>query len=136
MDVWVYTNNTMVMMAPLARRITVALPMSKAFDTKTYTLIRKLIHTTILSTIMKFTANYFNGCKTYTTYINHKSKQRQFKTWVPQGGVISPTLFNMYTAYLPPSKATVQVVTYAADITMTFTHTSTNAAKKYIQQYL
>ena len=131
-------NNTVAkgfnQMAPLARTITVALDMSKAFDTiNIHTLIRKLLQTNIPGTIIKFIANYINGRKAYTTYRNHTSKQRQIKTGVPQGGVLSPTLFNIYTSDLPPPSAPVQVMAYADDITITSTHTSTSAAKKYIQ---
>ena len=90
-------------MAPPARTITVALDMSKAFDTiNIHTLIRKLLQTNIPGTIIKFIANYIKGRKAYTTYINRTSKQRQFKTGVPQGGVLSPTLFNIYTSDIPP----------------------------------
>ena len=124
-------------MAPPARTITVALDMSKAFDTiNIHTLIRKLLQPNIPGTIIKFIANYIKGRKAYTTYINHTSKQREFKTGVPQGGVLSPTLFNMYTSDLPPPSASVQVMAYADDFTITSTHTSTSAAKKYIQPYL
>ena len=130
-------NNTVAKvfnhMAPPARTITVALDMSKAFDTiNIHTLIRKLLQTNIPGTIIKFIANYIKGCKAYTTYINHTSKHRQFKTGVPQGGVLSLTLFNIYTTDLPPPSAPVQVMAYADDITITSTHTSTSAAKKYI----
>ena len=124
-------------MAPSAQTITVALNMSKAFDTiNIHTLIRKLLQTNIQGTIIKFIANYIKRRKAYTTYRNHTSKQRQFKTGVPQGGVLSHTLFNIYTSDLPPPSAPVQVILYADDITITSTHTSTSAAKKYIQPYL
>ena len=85
-------------MAPPAPTITVALDMSKAFDTiNIHTLIRKLLQTNIPGSIIKFIANYIKGRKAYTTYRNYTSKQRQFKTGVPHGGVLSPTLFNTYT---------------------------------------
>ena len=124
-------------MAPPAQTITVALDMSKAFDTiNIHTPIRKLLQTNIPGTIIKFIANYIMGRKAYTTYKNHTSSQHKFKTGVRQGGVLSPALFNIYTADIPPARALVQVIAYADDITITSTHTSTSAAKKYIQPYL
>ena len=127
-------NNTVArgfnQIAPPARIITVALDMSKAFDTiNIHTLIRKLIQTNIPDTIIKFIANNIKGRKAYTTYINYTSSQRQFKTGVPQGDVLSPTLFNIYTADIPPPRAPVQVMVYTDDSTITSTHTSTSAAK-------
>ena len=106
-------NNTVAkgfnQMAPPVRIITVALDMSKAFDTiNIHTLIRKLLQTNIPGTIIKFIANYIKGLKTYTTYRNHTSKQCQFKTGVPRGDILSPTLFNIYTSDLPPPSAPVQ----------------------------
>ena len=131
-------NNTVAkgfsQIAPPARTITVALDMSKAFDRiNIHTPIRKLLQTNIPGTIIEFIANYSKGRKAYTTYRNHTSKRRQFKTGVPEGGVLSPTLFNIYISDLSPPSAPVQVMTYADDITITSTHISTNAAKKYIQ---
>ena len=73
---------------------------------------------------------------TYTTYRSHTSRLRQFKTGVPQGSVLSPTPFNIYTSDLPPPSAQVQVMAYTDDITITSTHTRTSAANKYIQPYL
>ena len=73
-------NNTVAkgfnQMAPPARTITVAFDMSKAFDTiNIHTLSRKLLHTKIPGTIIKFIANYIKGRKAYTTYINHTSSR-------------------------------------------------------------
>ena len=119
-------------MAPPARTITVALDLSKAFDTiNIHTLIRKLLQTNIPCTVIKFIANYIKGRKAYTTYRNHISRQRQFKI-----GVLSRILFNIHTSDLPPPSAPVQVMAYADDITITSTHTSTSAANTYIQPYL
>ena len=95
-------------MAPLAQTITVAFDMSKAFEAiNIHTLIRKLLFSKIPGTIIKFIANYIKGRKAYTTYRNHTSSQRQFKTGVPPGGILSPTLFNIYTADIPPPRAPV-----------------------------
>ena len=133
-------NNTVAKgfnkMDPHARTITVTFDMSKAFDTiNIHILIRKLLQTKIPGTIIKFIANYIKGRNAYTTYINHTSS-RLFKTGVPQGGILSPTLFNIYTAGIPPPRAPIQVMAYADDITLTSIHTSTSKAKKYIQPYL
>ena len=132
-------NNTVAkgfnQMAPSAQTTTVALDMSNAFDTiNIHTLIRKLLQTNISGTIIKFIANYIKGRKAYTTYRNHTSRQSQFKIGIPQGGVLSPTLYNIFN--LPPPSAPVQVMAFADDVTITSTHTSTSAAKKYIQPYL
>ena len=47
-----------------------------------------------------------------------------------------PTLFNIYTADLPPPRAPVQVMVYAYDITIPSKHTRPRAAKTYIHPYL
>ena len=95
--------------------MTVALDMSKYFDTiNIYTLITNQKAATDQDSI--------KGHKAYTTYINHTSS-RQFKTSVQHGGVLSPTLFNIYTADILPPRAPVQVMAYANDITITSTHT-------------
>ena len=80
--------------------------------------------------------NNMKGRKAYTTYRNNTSPQRQFKTGIPQGDILSPTLFNIYTADIPPPSVAVQVMAYTFDITITSTHRSTSATKKYIQPYL
>ena len=77
-------NNTVTkgfnQMTPPARTITVALDMSKAFDTiNIHTLIRKLLQTNIPGTIIKFIANYIKGRKAYTTYRNHTSNNVNLK---------------------------------------------------------
>ena len=99
---------------------------------KGFNLIRNLLQTNIPGTLIKFIANFIKGRKAYTTYRNHTYRQRQFKTGVPQGGILSPTLFIIYTSGLPPPSAPVQVMPYADDMTITSTHTQTRMQPRNI----
>ena len=83
-----------------------------------------------------FVENYIKGRKAYTTFRNKTSTQRQFKDGVPQSGVLSPTLFNIYTSDSPTPHAPVKLTTYADDITITSTHNAINIAKANTQSYL
>ena len=94
---------------PPERTITVALDMSKTFDTvNIHTLTHKLHQTNIRHTIIKYIANYIKGRKAYTTFRNKTSTQRQFKNGVAQGGVLSPTLFDIYTSDTPTPQTPVK----------------------------
>ena len=105
--------------------------MSKAFDTvNIHTLTKKLLDTQIPPILIKFIANYIKGRKAFTTYNNKTSTQRQFKTGVPQGGVLSPTLFNIYTSDIPSPPPNIKITVYADDITMTSTDTKNRLHKQ------
>ena len=94
-------------------------------------------NTNIPNTILKYIANYTKGRKQYTLYNNYKSTLRNTKTGVPQGGVLSPTLFNIYTADLPtPTSPNITTVTYADDTTILSTHTNPHIAQQQVQPYL
>ena len=110
--------------------------MSKAFDTvHLHKFINKLISTNIPNTITKYIANYIKG-RSYTTHNLHNSKQRTFHTGVPQGGVLSPTLFNLYLSDIPLPPPEVTLTTYADDITITSSHQDIQTTQNRIQPYL
>ena len=93
-------------------------------------------NTNIPNTILQYIANYIKGRKQYTLYNNYKSTLRNTKTGIPQGGVLSPTLFNIYTADLPtPTSPNITTVTYADDTTILSTHTNPHIAQQ-VQPYL
>ena len=79
-------NNTVAkgfnQMAPPSRTITVALDMSKDFDTiNIHILIRKLVQTKISGTIIKLIANYIMVCKAYTTYWKSHILTTSIQNW-------------------------------------------------------
>ena len=53
----------------------------------------------------------------------HTQHTENTQTGDPQGGVRSPTLFNIYTAYIPSRRPPVQVMAYTDDTIITSTHT-------------
>ena len=125
---------------PPKRTITIAVDMSRAFDVVNHNkLIERMINSTTIPPIfIKYLSNYIQGRRAYTVYNSAQSKQRSFHAGVPQGGVLSPALFNLFMADMPePNPAQgIWLVVYADDVTLVITHEQINVAKERAQQYL
>src|SRR5207244_5140018 len=63
-------------------------------------------------------------------------KQHTIKTVSPQGRVLSPTLFNIYTSDIPTTPPNVQLETYADDISTLSSSQHIKIAQDRIQPYL
>ena len=116
-----------------ARTITVALDMSKVFDTiNIHTLIRKLLQTNISDTSIEI-ANYVKGCKANTTYRNHTSSQRQFKLVFHKG----VSFHQHYSTYTLQTYNHQEHQFRSWDTQMLYHHIYMHkCSQKYIQPYL
>ena len=107
--------------------------MSKEFDTvNIHKLINKLMHTIIPNTITKCIANYIKGRKAYKLLETLHLHTANLKTGVPQGMVLSSTLFNIYISDISTLPKHTQPVTYADNLKITATHFNKEV---YIQKY-
>ena len=104
---------------PVHRTVMVAVDLTCAFDTVSHKILIKDINDLPLDPYIKrFLCGYLRGRKTFVEFRNHKSKCRQMRQGVPQGGVLSPTLFNMYISSMPAPPPGIKVTSYADDTTV------------------
>ena len=93
-----------------------AIDLSKAFDTVNHHLLLNDINNLPLNYhIKRFLCAYLRGRQTFVVFRNSKSTYRKVKQGVPQGGVLSPILFNLYMASMPSPPGSIKLVSYADD---------------------
>ena len=123
---------------PAPRSLVAAIDISKAFDTvPRYRLVSKILDTELAPCYKKWLANFVAGRQSHVSYSGTKSKPRQFPNGVPQGAVLSPSLFNLFLHDLStPLTSTVMIYSYADDLTVVSQHPSIDTAAAQLQTYV
>ena len=123
---------------PAYRSILVTIDISKAFDTvPRHLLINKILNTHIHPSFKKWLANFLSGRHGFTVYNGKSSTTRRYTNGVPQGSVLSPTLYNLFSHDIPtPTTPYTYSLSYADDLTVMAQHPKHETATEYMQTYM
>ena len=122
---------------PHHRTVVVALDLSKAFDTVCHTkLLQDIYDSTLPNVYKRWLANYMAGRQSYVEFRNSKSALRRNKQGVPQGGVLSPLLFNTYLSKMPVPPPELKLISYADDCTVLTSGRDIEVLEKTLNDYL
>ena len=97
-------------------------------------LIYKVAKSGIKGKLLKWLDNYFEDRKATVRVDGYYSHTKTLEAGVPQGGVCSPTLFNLMLMDIPQNNVKLHI--YADDITITSSGKKLNMVKHNMQQYL
>ena len=113
--------------------------LSKAFDTVNHEqLLQDIYSLDINDRTKKFLKAYLSGRQSYTVFQDVKSKCRTLRQGVPQGGVLSPLLFNIYLSSLPlpPAGSKIKIFSYADDCSILNRNANIEKACEEMNPYL
>ena len=110
--------------------------LSAAYDTVNHRLlIQKLYNTTLDSQLCRVIQNLMSDRRFYVELNNERSRWRIQKNGLPQGSVLSPTLFNIYTNDQPILDGTRSFI-YADDLCVTAQYPTFQEVEKQIEEAL
>ena len=122
---------------PVDRNIMVALNLRAALDTLSIDkLVCKVNEIEIDPVLKRWLKSYLHGSQAIVEFRNSQSKARKVTTGVPQGGVFSPCLFNIYMATAPLPPGDIKLVSYADDCTVLASGSIIADLEFKINQYL
>ena len=110
--------------------------LSAAYDTVNHRLlIQKLYNTTLDSQLCRVIQNLMSDRRLYVELNNERSRWRIQKNGLPQGSVLSPTLFNIYTNDQPILDGTRSFI-YADDLCVTAQYPTFQEVEQQIEEAL
>ena len=110
--------------------------LSAAYDTVNHRLlIQKLYNTTLDSQLCRVIQNLLSDRRFYVELNNERSRWRIQKNGLPQGSVLSPTLFNIYTNDQPILDGTRSFI-YADDLCVTAQYPTFQEVEQQIEEAL
>jgi hypothetical protein len=122
---------------PCQRTAVVALDLKQAFDrVKHGTLLNDLSTSSLPSCLKKWLNAYLSDRRSRVSFRGGLSSSRVCRMGVPQGGVLSPTLFNNYMSTMPAPQPPVFAVSYADDITIFSSGVKPNGVCQKLNEYL
>ena len=122
---------------PVDRTVAVAIDLSKAFDTVNHEiLITEIYNLQLNGHIKRFLSSYLRGRQTFVEFRGGRSDHRKLKQGVPQGGVLSPLLFNLYMKDMPLPPEGIELTSYADDATALKSGTDLQAICNDLNAYL
>ena len=102
---------------PPLRTVAVAIDISKAFDTVNHDRLLKMLSGSGLpSNIVRWLSCFLRGRQQAVIYQGHKSAFKHIRVGVPQGAVLSPTLFNFFVSDFPTLQC--EETSFADDFTI------------------
>ena len=112
------------------------LDLESAFDSVWHEgLLFKLQQLNVPNYLLKWLYNYFQDRKIKVRLGTSYSDENPLEAGVPQGAVLSPTLFNVMLSDLPEDNH-IKAISYADDITLVSTARTTQEARNHMQNYL
>lgn len=119
--------------------ITIAtfIDLSKAFDTIDHeVMLKKLQYYGVRGKVLQWFKSYLKDRKIFVDYSKTRSELRNIDIGVPQGSVLGPILFIIYTNDLPRALTRGSSIMFADDTTIYYTDKDVEAIKTVISQDL